>query len=263
MTGIVTSPSRRIAFGDDGSPGADVAWLWIVEHAWPGWALDVVTAHDPPIGPPPSQAERTLHEWAPASMRHAPPAAALAGVRHLTASIDPRLALLEPADLVVVGAQGAGVLHALHLGSTADWLLHDPTSPLVVARHGRATTRVLVCADGSAHAAAAIAAAATLPWLASTSVRVLVVDNGVIDAELAAGSTVAALRPTGAAIEVVRAQGRPTSAVLAEIATSSPDLVVLGTRGLGGWQRLRLGSTTNAVVRGTGCSVLVANADPD
>ena len=34
------------------------------------------------------------------------------------------------------------------------------------------------------------------------------------------------------------------------------------SNGLSGWQRLRLGSTTNAVVRGTGCSVLVANADP-
>ena len=31
--------SPRLVFGDDGSPGAVVAWLWINEHRRLGWRL--------------------------------------------------------------------------------------------------------------------------------------------------------------------------------------------------------------------------------
>jgi hypothetical protein len=27
----------RLVFGDDGSADADVVWLWINNHSWPGW----------------------------------------------------------------------------------------------------------------------------------------------------------------------------------------------------------------------------------
>ena len=43
-----------LAFGDDGSPAADVCWLWINSHTWPGWRLEIITAQGAAIGPPPT-----------------------------------------------------------------------------------------------------------------------------------------------------------------------------------------------------------------
>ena len=37
---------KRMVFGDDGSPGADSAWLWINSHDWPGWTIEVLIALD-------------------------------------------------------------------------------------------------------------------------------------------------------------------------------------------------------------------------
>ena len=36
--------TRRLVFGDDQSQAADVAWLWINCHDWPGWQIEAVTA---------------------------------------------------------------------------------------------------------------------------------------------------------------------------------------------------------------------------
>ena len=32
----MASETPRLVFGDDGSPSADVAWLWVNDHPWPG-----------------------------------------------------------------------------------------------------------------------------------------------------------------------------------------------------------------------------------
>ena len=29
----------RLVVGDDGSASADVVWLWINNHSWPGWRI--------------------------------------------------------------------------------------------------------------------------------------------------------------------------------------------------------------------------------
>ena len=33
-------PRPTLTFGDDRSPAADVCWLWINSHTWPGWRLE-------------------------------------------------------------------------------------------------------------------------------------------------------------------------------------------------------------------------------
>jgi nucleotide-binding universal stress UspA family protein len=57
-------------------------------------------------------------------------------------------------------------------------------------------------------------------------------------------------------------EGSPTDMILHQIELREPQLVVLGTRGLTGWKRLRLGSTAGIVVRATRCSILVACSEP-
>src|SRR5512135_3231760 len=150
--------SRVLVFGDDGSPAADVAWLWVNNHAWPGWRAEIVHATLPPVVGPPLDTPPVLREWEPARPRVAFTESGIDDVRHLTVEVDPRIALDSSthADLTVVGARGRGMLKAFGVGSTTDWLLQRPLTPLLVVRSAPTVHRALVCVDGSVHADAAV-----------------------------------------------------------------------------------------------------------
>jgi nucleotide-binding universal stress UspA family protein len=260
----VSPTPRTLCFGDDGSAAADVAWLWVNSQSWPGWRLEVVTAQEPPIGPPVPEAESTLHPWEPPTPRAAFEEAGFATVEHLTARTDPRLALARDVDLVVVGPRGPGLLKALHLGSTAEWLLQHPPAPLVIARAGHRVRSVIACHDGSPDAQRTTDALASLPWVADVAVTVLVVDDGRTDVEAAAAAGRAALSHAGAEPTLEVVAGSPTAAIHEAVERHTPDLVALGTRGLTGLRRLQHGSTAGAIARAARCSVLLASVEhPD
>src|SRR4051812_6576525 len=106
--------TRTMIFGDDGSPSADLAWLWINTHAWPGWRLELVHATDPgPVSVSPHEPQ--IRRWAPPNPRWAFAEAGFETLDHLTIDTDPRIALLRRADLVVIGPRGRGLLKALHV----------------------------------------------------------------------------------------------------------------------------------------------------
>jgi nucleotide-binding universal stress UspA family protein len=255
------SAARTIVFGDDGSPASDIAFGWLDHQRWPGWRLHVLHADPPPYGKPIDSDEASPHPWAAPHPRSASSGAMLAEVTHLFARADPRVALLEPADLIVVGPRGRGALKALNLGSVAEWLLTHPPSPTVIARHADTVRHVLVAHDGSDASATAVQTLASLPWVADTTCTVVVVDDGRVDVDATVDSARAALRAAGVEAEVVVDHGPPTAALMGEIDRRRPDLAVLGTRGLTGLRRFHLGSTASAVARSAPCSVLVACAD--
>jgi nucleotide-binding universal stress UspA family protein len=120
---------------------------------------------------------------------------------------------------------------------------------------------VVCCVDGSASASRALDAFLALPLVASTEVTVLSVDDGRADVDEAISTAVAALETTGIDASVERVHGKPTHAILEHLHAHEPQLVVLGTKGLTGWPRLRLGSTAAAVVHHASCTSLVACAD--
>jgi nucleotide-binding universal stress UspA family protein len=250
------SPPTLI-FGDDGSANADRAWLWINSHAWPGWRIEVVSAETPQIAPLPTPEAAQLHEWEPPARRPVGGATQFGELVHLTAVIDPRLALGRAAELLVIGPSGHGLLKALHLGSTAEWLLRRPAAPTVVVRAPTPVATVLACHDGSAHATHMVQQLVALPWVAGTGICVLVVDDGRTDPE----ATAAMARRDFAAgeidPEVVTAAGAPTPVISEMIGQRRPDLVALGTRGLSGIQRIRRGSTAGTIARTAPCSVFV------
>lgn len=255
-----------LVFGDDGSTGADAAWLWVCEQRWPGWGVQVLSAAVPPIGPPPGLDAAAPHPWDPPSPRAAFAESAIAEVTHLRAEADPRVALggMTGASLIVIGPRGAGALEALHLGSTAEYLLHHPPAPLVMARHATPVRRVLVAADGSTHALRAVEVLAEMPWLDTvTDVAVLGVLEGDDDEMLAGDvSAAAALLPrSDVAALVCHARGSVASTILDEARDRSVDLVVLGTRGIGAIRRMLIGSTASAVARLTTCSILLAHVE--
>ncbi|MGE5764681.1 MAG: universal stress protein, partial [Mycobacterium leprae] len=183
-------------------------------------------------------------------------------VRHLTVEVDPRIALdsCTHADVMVVGARGRGMLKAFGVGSTTDWLLHRPLTPLVVVRSARPIHRALVCVDGSVHADAAVRAFATMPWLPQVDIVVLGVDDGRAEPASACETAEALLGTRAGQVTTVLTAGGATSAILDAVAREDSDLVVLGTRGLTGLRRLRVGSTASAVARDADRTTLLAMA---
>ncbi len=254
---------RTLVFGDDGTPTADVAWLCLNSQEWPEWRVEIVRAveYDDLTYRPREQTE--LHPWQPELPRVAFPSAQFEEIVYLTADGDARLVLERACDLLVIGPRGPGFAKSLHLGSTSDWLLRRPPAPLLIARHGNAIRRVVIATDGSVHAGRAIEALITLPWAKHLEVFVISVnDHRVVDVNEAVHRATQRLEPAVKSIKFCVDVGKPTTIILRYLDEMRADLVVMGTRGLTGLRRLRLGSTASAVAHIAECSILVSCA-PD
>jgi nucleotide-binding universal stress UspA family protein len=255
--------SRTLVFGDDGSAGADGAWEWLAARRWSGWHAKVLTADPRWAGPPrgPELPSSRVQE------RKAPEAD-FASISHHVVEGDPREVLeTSPADLRVVGPRGGGALKALHLGSTADWLLRAPSNPLLIARTPMPGQRIMVCADGSEHAEAAVTTLLTFPWIRDMEFLVIGVADGHPGIEDAVGRSADRLAAVSSQVARHVIPKDPLSifinvrAVLFDtIKAYQPDLVVMGTQGLTGLNRLWVGSVAGAVAHHAPCSVLLARA---
>lgn len=251
------SAHPTLVLADDGTEPSTRAWRWIGAQSWDGWNLDVLTADIEDIV---WGEAATPETWSPDWERDV---SEFSGqrVRFLKAHTDPRamLADREDADLMVVGIRTISYLQTLLSGSTTEWLLHNPPSPLLVAANELPASRVTLCADGSPHAAAAIEVFAALPLADAAEVTVLTVDDGRADNDAAVAAATAALG--GGSAKTLEVEGHPTTAILDHISATSPDMVVMGTRGLTGLRRLALGSTASTVVRSARTTCLVASTD--
>ncbi len=256
--------TRRLVFGDDQSQAADVAWLWINSHDWPGWQIEALTAT-----PQGDVQEVEVHAWEPRHPREMLRTGARTPVHHERIIADPVPALtgLRDRDLLVVGPKGRGFRKTLHLGSTTDALLDHPPMPLVIARHGVPTVRVMVCADGSAHCRAAVAALMAMPWLGQVQVLVVSVPQPGLDAPQVVQSAAEVLRAGARSVraEVLAADDlqivvNPRAMLLDAAGRWEADLIVLGTRGLSGIAALKAGSIATSLASHAACSVLMARA---
>jgi len=251
---------HTIVFGDDRSPGSDLAWLWINDQRWSGWRVDVVTVPESELGPPRVTGCTAAVEWTPPTPRRALPEAQLAGVRHLVADADPRVVLgaRRDADLLVVGASGHGfVKRRLHLGSTMEWLLHQPPAPLLIARSGRPVRRVLLGVDGSDASGRALQALLTMPWAADVHVLALGACDGWVDPHAALAEASALLGASGVEHDADVVRGRATEVLLRRARRDAVDLVSVGGRGGSTLRRAFAGSTATGVARAADSSVLV------
>jgi len=151
-----------------------------------------------------------------------------------------------------------------------------------VFREGKANVmKILLAVDGSASSDEAIAEILRRPWPEQTEVRVITVFETPVmvgmepwaggpiyfdDLQKAASSAANTvvedtltklkaspnkkLKATG---EVI--QGSPGQEIVEKAEQWGADLIVMGSRGLGAWNRLLLGSVSNAVVHHAKCSV--------
>ena len=177
------------------------------------------------------------------------------------------------ADLLIVGATGGGRLHRL-LGSTADRVLRRARCPVLVVRGGPRVPpeRVLAPVDLSALSGESferglrvISGLGQMPEVEAlfvlsvlerqTSFELTPEQIDRIAAEKL--ERFVAAHAGSAQVERKVRVGNAREEILAEISGYGPDLVVLGTHGLGGFDRFAIGSVAADVAREAPCSVLV------
>jgi len=172
------------------------------------------------------------------------------------------------ADLVVVGRRGRRGLERLVVGDATIKLIgHSHCSVLVVPRaaelHGR---RFVVASDGSRFADAAAVAAGNLAKLWQTPVTVVSVEvprhakERRAQAHAVVERIVGLLRKEGIAAQGEVPQGSPADMIVAAAARNDADLIVMGSHGRSGFERLLLGSNSEQVLNRTRCAVLVVKA---
>jgi nucleotide-binding universal stress UspA family protein len=180
----------------------------------------------------------------------------------------PELAAEIGADLLIVGATGGGRLHR-RLGSTADRVLRRAQCPVLVVRGGLLVPpkKVLAPVDLSPLSAESFGRGlGVLSELgAGTEVKALFVLS-VIERQTSFELTPEQIdrlaaekleRFVAARAECKVRTGNTREEILAEIAAYHPDLVLLGTHGMGGFDRFAIGSVAADVARKAPCSVLV------
>jgi nucleotide-binding universal stress UspA family protein len=200
------------------------------------------------------------------------------------------LAASAGAELLVVGARGAGGFQRLRLGSVSEGCLHHSTRPLAIIRSAsppepaaageeRQTwgpARIVVGVDASdsarralrwaleearlRHSAVDVVHAWHVPYTVHSPYAGIPMDIDVV-VEKTARTVLDRvvdgedLRRQPAPVERILACGGAASAVLD--AAAGADLVVLGSRGLGGFKGLLLGSVTHHVAHHVRCPLVV------
>jgi nucleotide-binding universal stress UspA family protein len=181
------------------------------------------------------------------------------------------------ADVIVLGSRSAGMVARLFLGSVSRQVVRRATCAVLIV-HGRrhSVARVVVGVDGStnSHRAGALLARLTAPHgnravvlravdpirvpsipLAPATGRAIIARQA---AALQADMVRKAQRDVVMVTKVLRQAGwsaRPTvriayplPALLSEVYRTRADLLVIGARGVGGVERLLLGSTAEGVL---------------
>lgn len=186
-------------------------------------------------------------------------------------------------DLIVVGAKGSGGFRRLLLGSVASGVVTHAHVPVLVVRSlssftGKLFQHVLVAVDGSEPSRVAVRMAARLAGSLGARLTMLHVIS-IPAAAYSSGSSVAtqmekkarssaegylAAAKESAEDSGVDAKARitedlrsPVKGITEYAARNHVDLIVMGTRGLGGFKRLLLGSVAGGVVSYADCSVMV------
>ena len=286
------SRGKRIVVGLDGSDESRSALRWAVAEAaiWDA-ELDVVHAWDLPfvIVPPPinltypadiEALERSAGALLDAEVEavrvHTGPSPRQ--VEKIIVRDTATRALLETAkgaDLLVVGSRGHGGFTGLLLGSVSNQCVHHAPCPVTVVREtvdSSTHTRIVVGVDGSACGhealtwAIAEAAARQQPLVALAAWSWLDQpgkfdpDYGEKDVKAMAEAAVA--RALGEVrggsdldIEIRPVNDLPARALIE--ASSEASLLVVGSRGLGGFKGLLLGSVSNNTVHHAHCPVVV------
>ncbi len=270
----------QIVVGVDVSTESEGAVRWATAVASAGGAT-LAAVHAVPEGlhELPIDQERMVRDGIGAELESwiAPAVAAGVEVDVVVTEGDPREALMgraddTGADLIVVGraSESAGP-GFLHLRSVAEYLAHHATHPLaVVTGGGVPVARIALGVDGSPEslAAARWCAGFAVP-LAASVVGVSVVEPVVewtydlsprnwrrrVEAEIEEWA--APVIDTGVSFTAVAERAlSPAEGLLGVVEREEIDLLVVGTKKVGGRSKRRVGGVALKILHGAGCSVL-------
>jgi nucleotide-binding universal stress UspA family protein len=170
------------------------------------------------------------------------------------------------ADLVIMGRRGVHWLERLMLGEAAARVIgHVHCSVLVVPNESSIWQRgILVAVDGSRHADAAAVVAGMLAKHCGLPLTVLAAcasDDLSCDLVKPIADRVRdLLRKEGVAADSAVAEGKVADAIIQGAKDHDCDLIVVGSHGRTGLDRLLMGSVSQQVVIQAKCPVLVAKA---
>ncbi len=178
-------------------------------------------------------------------------------------------------DLIVMGTSARKGLARWFLGSEANTVVRGAHCPVLVAGRDQHLSEqgyrtILAATDFSDSATLALSQAAELAALNDARLLVAhVVEDYPVppyydldearerqDAAAAALDSLVAGQPLAVPAETMIAVGRPYQQICRIAAESGAELIVMGVAGLGGFERLMLGSTTDRVLRSAPCPVL-------
>ena len=183
-------------------------------------------------------------------------------------------AQIEKADLIVLGSRGLGDWQSLLLGSVADSVLHHAPCPVWIVR-GKQTTfdKILLATDDSipANHAADVAGELAQRWGVPLTLLNVVEPPGLM------GHLLGEVNPKSYAVEaqkfvrerlqsvaeglgshccVEQEAGHPAETIVRYARDHDFPLIVMGSRGRGGFQTLTMGSVSSRVAHHAHCSLL-------
>ncbi|MGO9647399.1 MAG: universal stress protein [Terriglobales bacterium] len=197
------------------------------------------------------------------------------------------------ADLVMIGSHGKTALTRFLLGSVAQAVLRTSPCSVEIVRHSPASAppsqamKILLASDGSRCSAKAALSVANRPWPAGSQISIVSVvqlltpeipntaaplaseyptsllehvwEEARTHAEEAVAEARKTLSATGLKVCERRATpvGEPRALILDDAEEWEADLIVLGSHGRHGWDRMLLGSVSESVALYAHCSVEV------
>jgi nucleotide-binding universal stress UspA family protein len=203
-------------------------------------------------------------------------------VRGRAASAIVEAARERQVDLIVTGSRGRGRLRSMLLGSVAAEVVGEAPCPVLVARQP-SVSHLVVATDGSPVARAIperLAEWGVFAGLPADVVAVSIPDGPIFETAVSlytlgderlatqrrelraryeqdAETMAAALDGIGLQATSHLRAGDPAQEIISVADDRGADLIVTGTRGLGGIDRLLLGSVARNVITHARCSVLV------
>ena len=288
----------RILFASDGSEDSELATTTAVGlakitgsklhvlHVAPAFP-DYFEPSDPEPGPTEREGRRILDEQVK-KIENVGGAVAQSHLR-MGGAAEEVIDLSEELEtgLIVLGSRGRGRIRRALMGSVSDSVVRHAHCPVMVVRWKPVSfpAKILLATDGSEEAALAAQSAADLAARTASELHVTHVGKALSQGGFVAGVNVGPL-PTGSqelldkeAKELLQAQlermreagasvteahlmsGRADEEIIVRAEQVGADLVVVGSRGLGGVRRALMGSVSDSVVRHAHCPVLVVRRE--